>query len=97
MAVLWLVCSDVVVAGSARLNVLFIAVDDLNTRLGCYGFNHVSSPNIDRLASQGMRFTDAYAAATVCSPTRAAVLTGKTPARLHLMMRSWSARRSTAC
>jgi arylsulfatase A len=66
-------------------NILFILTDDLGWRdLSCYGSDLYETPNIDRLASQGMRFTDAYAAATVCSPTRAAVLTGKTPARLHL-------------
>ena len=66
-------------------NVLFILTDDLGWRdLGCYGSDFYETPNIDRLASQGMRFTDAYAAATVCSPTRAAILTGKTPARLHI-------------
>ena len=66
-------------------NILFILTDDLGWRdLGCYGSDFYETPNIDRLASQGMRFTDAYAAATVCSPTRAAILTGKTPARLHI-------------
>ena len=70
---------------TSRLNILFILTDDLGWRdLSCYGSSFYETPNIDRLASQGMRFTDAYAAATVCSPTRAAVLTGKTPARLHL-------------
>ena len=66
-------------------NILLILTDDLGWRdLSCYGSDFYETPNIDRLASQGMRFSDAYAAATVCSPTRAAVLTGKTPARLHL-------------
>ncbi len=66
-------------------NILLILTDDLGWRdLSCYGSTFYETPNIDRLASQGMRFTDAYAAAGVCSPTRAAVLTGKTPARLHL-------------
>ena len=66
-------------------NILLILTDDLGWRdLSCYGSHFYETPNIDLLASQGMRFTDAYAAATVCSPTRAAILTGKTPARLHL-------------
>ncbi len=70
---------------AARPNILLMLTDDLGWRdLSCYGSTFYETPNIDRLASQGMRFTDAYAAATVCSPTRAAVLTGKTPARLHL-------------
>ena len=68
-----------------RPNLLLMLTDDLGWRdLSCYGSTFYETPNIDRMATQGMRFTDAYAAATVCSPTRAAVLTGKTPARLHI-------------
>lgn len=52
--------------------------------LGCYGSSFYETPNIDRLATQSVRFTDAYAACPVCSPTRASILTGKYPARLHL-------------
>jgi arylsulfatase A len=67
------------------LNFIFILVDDWGwADLGCYGSKSYDTPNIDRLAAQGMRFTDAYAACPVCSPTRASVLTGKYPARLHL-------------
>lgn len=66
-------------------NVVLMLVDDLGwTDLGCYGSNYYETPNIDRLAREGMRFLNAYSACTVCSPTRAAVLTGKSPARLHL-------------
>ena len=72
------------IAAESRPNVLFIAVDDLRPELGCYGASHIHSPNIDRLATQGMRFTDAYAAAPVCSPTRAAIMTGQSPARLAI-------------
>ncbi len=65
-------------------NVLLIVVDDLGwTDLGCYGSSFYESPHIDRLASQGMRFTNAYASCPVCSPTRAALLTGKSPAKLQ--------------
>lgn len=68
-----------------RPNVLLIMVDDLGWMdLACQGNKLVETPNIDRLATQGMRFTDAYAAAPVCSPTRAAVLTGQAPARLQI-------------
>jgi arylsulfatase A len=68
-----------------RLNFVFILIDDMGWRdLGCYGSTFHETPNIDRLAGQGMRFTDAYAACPVCSPTRASILTGKYPARLHL-------------
>ena len=66
-------------------NVIFILVDDLGqTDLGCYGSKFYETPNIDRLAGQGMKFTSAYSACTVCSPTRASFLTGQYPARLHL-------------
>ncbi|NOS69621.1 MAG: sulfatase [Verrucomicrobia bacterium] len=66
-------------------NFIFILVDDLGwTDLGVQGSKFYETPNIDRLASQGMRFTQAYSACTVCSPTRAALLTGKYPARLHI-------------
>ena len=68
-----------------RANVVLILADDLGwTDLGCYGSEFYRTPNLDRLAREGMRFTTAYAAAPVCSPTRAALLTGKHPARLHL-------------
>jgi arylsulfatase A-like enzyme len=66
-------------------NIVFILADDLGwTDLGCYGSTFYRTPNIDRLAAQGMRFTNAYAACPVCSPTRASIMTGKYPARLHL-------------
>jgi arylsulfatase A len=66
-------------------NVVFILVDDLGaTDLGCAGSAYYETPNIDRLAAGGLRFTRAYSACTVCSPTRAALLTGKYPARLRV-------------
>ncbi|NOX54540.1 MAG: sulfatase [Planctomycetes bacterium] len=66
-------------------NFVFLLVDDLGwADLGCYGADLHETPNIDRLAASGMRFTNAYAAAPVCSPTRASILTGKSPARLHM-------------
>jgi arylsulfatase A len=74
-------------AGGAegRLNVVLILADDLGwADLGCYGSGYYETPNLDRLASRGMRFTNAYAACPVCSPTRASLLTGKAPARLGL-------------
>ena len=66
-------------------NVLFILVDDLGwSDLECYGSNFHETPNIDRLAKEGVMFTNAYAAASVCSPTRASIMTGKNPARLRI-------------
>ena len=68
-----------------KLNFVFILIDDLGwADTGCYGSTFYETPHIDRLAGQGMRFTNAYAACPVCSPTRASILTGKYPARLHL-------------
>jgi len=70
-------------ATNKKPNFVFILVDDLGwTDTGCYGSKFYETPNIDRLAAGGMRFTDAYAACAVCSPTRAAVMTGRYPARL---------------
>jgi arylsulfatase A len=66
-------------------NIVFVLADDLGINdLHCYGRGEHHTPNLDRLASQGMRFTSAYCAQPICSPSRAAILTGKTPARLHL-------------
>ena len=71
--------------GSEPLNIVFFLVDDLGWRdVGCYGSTFYKTPNIDRLASEGVRFTSAYAACHVCSPTRASILTGKYPATLNL-------------
>jgi len=68
-----------------KLNFVFFLIDDMGwVDLSCYGSKYYETPNIDRLASQGMRFTQAYAACPVCSPTRASIMTGKYPARLHL-------------
>jgi arylsulfatase A-like enzyme len=72
-------------AAEDKPNIVFILIDDLGvTDLGCAGSPFYETPNIDRLAAGGMTFTNSYAACTVCSPTRASLLTGKYPARLHL-------------
>ena len=66
-------------------NIVMVLADDLGwTQIGCYGTDYYETPNIDQIAADGMRFTNAYAAAPVCSPTRASIITGKYPARLHL-------------
>lgn len=69
----------------SKPNFVFILVDDLGWKdLGVYGSSLYETPNVDRLASMGMLFTDAYAACPVCSPTRAAIMTGKYPSRLNI-------------
>jgi len=66
-------------------NFVFFLIDDMGWMdAGCYGSTFYETPNIDRLAAEGMRFTDAYAACPVCSPTRASIMAGKYPARLKL-------------
>lgn len=83
---LWFtLCAPVFAAEKPKPNFVFILMDDMGwTDLGCYGSKFYQSPNIDKLASQGMKFTEAYAACPVCSPTRASIMTGKYPARLNL-------------
>lgn len=66
-------------------NIVFMMVDDLGLYdFNCYGFEAVDTPNADKLASEGMLFRNAYAGAPVCSPSRAAVISGQAPARVHL-------------
>jgi arylsulfatase A len=90
LAVLLALASPAAVAASApaaprKANIVLFLIDDLGWRdIGANGSTYYQTPNIDRLAREGVRFTDAYAACAVCSPTRAAVLTGKYPARLLL-------------
>tara|TARA_Y100001933_G_scaffold84175_1_gene85569 strand:- start:1092 stop:2510 length:1419 start_codon:yes stop_codon:yes gene_type:complete len=68
-----------------RPNIIFILIDDMGWKdLVCYGSSFYETPHIDRLAREGMRFTDAYAACPVCSPTRASILTGKYPATVGI-------------
>ncbi|VGO14026.1 Arylsulfatase [Pontiella desulfatans] len=74
-----------IASASERPNILFIMADDLGVKdLGCYGSDYYRTPNLDQLAEEGMRFSRAYAACNVCSPTRAAILTGRTPHRVQL-------------
>ncbi|MGH7202285.1 MAG: sulfatase, partial [Planctomycetaceae bacterium] len=72
-------------AAAERPNVIFILADDLGWKdLGCYGSEVFETPHLDRLAADAMRFTSAYSASCVCSPTRASIMTGKSPARIDL-------------
>ncbi len=74
-------------AAHARPNVVFILADDLGwPDLGCYGSTFYETPHIDRLAQRGVRFTQAYAASPLCSPTRASILTGLHPARIGITL-----------
>ena len=71
--------------GSPRPNVVLFFIDDLGYMdLGCYGSESYRTPNLDRLAQRSVRFTDFYSANPVCSPTRAALMTGKAPHRLGI-------------
>ena len=76
------VASCAIAATGQKTNVVFFVADDLGQRdLGAYGSTFYETPNIDRLAREGARFTDAYAACPVCSPTRASIITGQWPQR----------------
>jgi arylsulfatase A-like enzyme len=82
---LLLLFSPLAALAGERPNIVLIQADDLGINdLGCYGRKDHHTPRLDRLAGQGMRFTSACCAQPICSPSRAALLTGKTPARLHL-------------
>ena len=72
---------------SLRPNVIFILVDDMGySDVSCYGAKKVKTPNIDRMAAEGLRFTDFHTAASICSPSRAAFLTGAYPQRCGIYM-----------
>ncbi len=73
-------CNSELAAGasSKRPNIIFIMADDMGYGdLGCYGQKHIKTPNIDKLAEEGMRFTDCYAGSTVCAPSRSVLMTGQ--------------------
>ena len=81
----WVLLAGISVAEEKPVNIVFIVADDLGIRdLGCYGSDYYRTPRLNKLASQGMRFTRAYAAASICSPTRASILTGRYPQRVQL-------------
>ena len=81
-------CSSRMVASTAkpnRPNILFVLIDDMGWKdIGCAGSTYYETPHIDKLAAEGMRFTNAYSAAPVCTPSRGAIFSGKCPARTQL-------------
>jgi arylsulfatase A len=80
-----LTLSAVFAAAAGKPNIVFILIDDMGwADAACFGSRYYRTPNIDELASESMRFTQAYASCAVCSPTRAAIQTGKSPARLRI-------------
>ena len=84
-ALLGVCCATVALAQARSPNVVLILADDLGwTDLGSYGSELYRTPNLDRLAREGTRFDQAYSACTVCSPTRAAIMTGRYPAALRV-------------
>lgn len=85
VALLLLGDGTVVAQKQALPNIVLFFIDDMGSQdLGCYGSAFYQTPAIDKIAAQGLRFTNAYSACTVCSPTRASLMTGKYPARLRL-------------
>ena len=85
LALLLLTATCPLSAQVVQPNIVFIFADDLSANdLSCYGRKDLATPHLDRLAAQGLRFTSASAAQPICSPSRAALMTGKSPARLHL-------------
>ena len=78
-------------ANARKPNVLFIAIDDLRPQLGCYGFEQMQTPNIDRLASQGVVFERAYCMVPTCGASRASLMTGIRPSRNRFVnYRTWA-------
>jgi uncharacterized sulfatase len=73
----WVVAGETATQPQRRPNLIFILADDLGYGdVGCYGQQRIKTPNLDRMAAQGMRFTQAYAGGTVCAPSRCALITG---------------------
>lgn len=96
--ILFIINSTFYSAQAQRPNIIYIMTDDLGYGdLSCYGRKDYQTPNLDKLASQGIKFNNAYAAAPVCTPTRLAFMTGRYPSRIPIGLREpieWSAKDS---
>ncbi len=90
---LWpqLVASAQVTASGRQPNILFVVVDDLNTRIGCYGDPIVRTPALDRLAQRGVRFDRAYCQFPLCNPSRVSLLLGRYPTSTETVDFAWPA------
>ncbi len=78
-------CTNLEEPGSKKPNIIIIFADDLGYGdLGCYGNPTIRTPNLDRMAQEGMKFTQFYTGASVCTPSRAALLTGRLPIRFGM-------------
>lgn len=90
ITVLFYSCNQKTTPDDLRPNIVLIIADDLAWNdLGCYGHPHVRTPNIDRLASEGMRFDNAFLTASSCSPSRASIITGKYPHQTNAEQLHW--------
>ena len=76
LAALVLTVSGSAARAAERPNILWISCEDISPNLGCYGDPHASTPNLDKLASQGARFTRAFTHAPVCAIVRSGIITG---------------------
>ena len=84
---LW--CLLYVPVAASQFNIVLFLIDDLGWKdIGCNGSTYYQTPAIDRLAHEGVRFSQAYSACAVCTPSRAAILTGRYPARI--LMTNWT-------
>lgn len=78
------VCSKAQQVKTSKKNVLFIAIDDLRPEMSCYGANYIKTPNIDKLAKQGVLFENAYCQQAVCAPSRNSIMTGLRPDAINI-------------